>query len=476
MLIPSLLGLLGLLAGVALGWWLAASRGAVALAHARVSAQGSEVEIARLRSAAEVGEAALEETRISAAVARERVAGLEAQIAAEQRAHEEKVAALMQVGEELTTTFQGLAAKALHQNTEQFLHLARTEMAHQKTTAAGDLDTRKTAIEQMLAPMRDSLAKLSEHSFALEVKREGAYTAVLAQIEGMQAAHGDLRRETGQLVQALRAPRVRGTWGEMQLRRCVEFSGMVEHASFETQKFVRGEDGAYRPDLVVKLPNGRCLVVDAKTPLDAFLTATDCEDEAERHGHLRAHAGRVRKHLDELSAKGYWRQFRESPDFVVCFLPSEVLFSAALEHDTLLLEHSADSKVILASPTTLITLLKTVAHGWQQTEIARDAEAIRQAAVSVQEKLAGMHSAMLTLGKSLRKAGDCYDDLLVKAEGRGGLFSISRKLRELRIGEEELQESRPVALRPREMMSDDWQPRLSLAAAAGERESSDPLF
>ena len=292
----------------------------------------------------------------------------------------------------------------------------------------------------------------------------------------MQAAHGDLRRETGQLVQALRAPRVRGTWGEMQLRRCVEFSGMVEHASFETQTFVRGEDEAYRPDLVVHLPNGQCVVVDAKTPLDAFLAAAECDDEAERHGHYKKHAGRVRKHLEDLSHKAYWKRFRESPDFVVCFLPSEVLFSAALEHDTALLEYSARTRVILASPTTLISLLKTVAHGWQQSKIARDAELIRQEALSVQAKLAGMHAALQKLGRSLRAAGDSYDDAMTKAEGRGGLFSVARKLRELQVGENDLPETKPVALRPRVMTSDEWQGGLSLAASSGEPEVGTPLF
>ncbi len=475
MVLSILLAVVCLLSGAALGWWMAQGRSAAEMHLARRERESREAEVSRLQQEAGIREMALGETRTALAAARERAAGLDARMAAEQRAHEEKVAALMQVGAELTTTFQGLAAKALHQNTEQFLHLARTEMTHQKTVAAGELETRRAAIEQMLTPMRESLTRLSEHSTALEVKREGAYAAVLAQIDGMQSAHSELRRETGQLVQALRAPRVRGTWGEMQLRRCVEFSGMVEHASFETQQHMRGEDGAYRPDLVVKLPNGRCLVVDAKTPLDAFLTAADCEDQDERQGHLRAHAGRVKKHLDDLAGKAYWRQFRESPDFVVCFLPSEVLFSAALEHDTALLEHSAKSKVILASPTTLITLLKTVAYGWQQTNIARDAEMIRQAAVSVHDKLAGMHASMLTLGKSLRKAGDSYDEMLAKAEGRGGLFSITRKLRELEIGQGELAESKPVAIRPRVMESEDWQDGLSLAAVS-EQGSSGPLF
>ena len=460
-----------------MGWWLANGRSAVRAERARVLSETKDSEIVRLRQGSDEQRVELDRMRLAESGARERVASLEAQVAAERTAHENAVSALAQMGEELRATFHGLAASALNQNNEQFLQLARAEMMRHKAEATGELDGRRAAIEQMLAPMRESLTRLGEHSREVELKRQGAYSDMLAQIEGMRTAHGDLRRETKGLVQALRAPRVRGSWGEMQLQRCVEFAGMVEHASFETQHSVRDEDATYRPDLVIKLPNGRCLVVDAKTPLDAFLTASDCDDDDQRRVHLQTHAGRVRKHLDDLAGKRYFKHFPNSTDFVVCFLPSEVLFSAALEHDTALLEHSAKTKVILASPTTLITLLKTVAYGWQQSEIARDAEKIRQAAVSVQEKLAGMHASMLKLGRSLRAAGDSYDDMLTKAEGRGGVFSITRKLRELQIGDGELAESKPVAMRPRAMTSDEWHGQgLSLAAGGGEQENGTPLF
>jgi DNA recombination protein RmuC len=251
----------------------------------------------------------------------------------------------------------------------------------------------------------------------------------------------------------------------MQLRRCVEFAGMVQYASFEVEKFVRGEDASIRPDLVVKLPNGRSIIVDAKTPLDAFLEASASEDEAARAVHLVAHAARVRKHLDSLCSKAYWKQFPDSPDFVVCFLPSEVLFSAALEQDPSLLEYSVESHVLLATPTTLIALLKAVAYGWKQSQIARDAQTIRNEALNVQSKLVGMHDAIVDLGKKLRSAGKAYDDMLVKAEGRGGLFSISRKLRELEIGEQDLPVLEPAAVQLRPMTSDEWQGQLTLVAA-----------
>jgi DNA recombination protein RmuC len=390
---------------------------------------------------------------------------LAARLDAEQKAAEEKIQALVAVEKSLKDSFEALAVNALDANSRRLMALAKGEMDKQQMESAKDLAAKESAIEMLLKPMQESLAKLSTHSHELEVKREGAYRDVLAEIQNIQKSHTDLRKETTQLVAALRAPKVRGNWGEMQLRKCVEFAGMVQYASFEVEKFVRGEDVSIRPDLIVKLPNGRSIIVDAKTPLDAFLDASATEDEVMRSVHMAAHAARVRKHLDALCGKAYWKQFPESPDFVVCFLPSEVLFSAALEQDPSLLEYSAESRVLLATPTTLIALLKAVAYGWKQSQIARDAQLIRNEALNVQSKLVGMHDAIVELGKKLRSAGKAYDDMLVKAEGRGGLFSISRKLRELEIGEQELPVLEPATVQLRPLTSDDWQGRLSLVAA-----------
>lgn len=460
--------LLGCLFGLAIGWLLAKSRVAAASATSEGLLGAKEVEISGLREALSVREAELAGERCASSAAREDAAALRAQMVAEKRAVDEKLQALVDVRENLKTSFEALAANALDANSRRLIGLAQAEMGRQHAEANKELSAKESAIELLLKPMQESLEKLSSHSQHLEVMREGAYKAVLAEIQNIQKSHTDLRRETTQLVQALRAPKVRGNWGEMQLRRCVEFSGMVQHASFDVERFVRGEDLSIRPDLIVKLPNGRSIIVDAKTPLDAFLDASACEDEVQRIAHLGSHAARVRKHLDALSGKAYWRQFPDSPDFVVCFLPSEVLFSAALEHDPSLLEHSAGSNVLLATPTTLIALLKAVAYGWQQSQIARDAEQIRDVAITMHAKLAGMHSAFLDLGNRLRKAGDCYDDVLAKAEGRGGLFSISRRLRDLKIGEKDLAESKPVAMKLRGLQSEEWQPGLSLAASAGD--------
>jgi DNA recombination protein RmuC len=467
--------LVGCMVGGVVAWLIGNSRvqGARAASEARLAAR--DAEVAGLREGLLAKERTIEEKARELEVVREagekarlEAGKLAARLDAEQKAAEEKIQALVAVEKGLKDSFEALAVNALDANSRRLMALAKGELDKQQMESAKDLAAKESAIEMLLKPMQESLAKLSTHSQDLEVKREGAYREVLSEIQNMQNSHRDLRKETTQLVAALRAPKVRGNWGEMQLRKCVEFAGMVQYASFEVEKFVKGEDVSIRPDLIVKLPNGRVIIVDAKTPLDAFLDASATEDEVMRSAHMAAHATRVRKHLDALCGKAYWKQFPESPDFVVCFLPSEVLFSAALEQDPSLLEYSAESRVLLATPTTLIALLKAVAYGWKQSQIARDAQLIRTEALNVQSKLVGMHDAIVELGKRLRSAGKAYDDMLVKAEGRGGLFSISRKLRELEIGEQELPVLEPAAVQLRPLTSDDWQGRLSLIAAEAE--------
>ena len=467
--------LLGCVVGAIVGWLLARTQSAGISAVIAAKTALLETEIANLRNVnlnlkddLSAKREQVEQERRNGGSAREEVAALKAQLEAEQKASSQQIAALLDIAKRLKESFETLAGSALDANSRRLLQLSQQQLEKQQAEAKQDLTAKEVAIKTLLQPMQDSLAKLESHSRELEVNRVGAYESVLSEIKNIQRSHVDLRKETTQLVQALRAPKVRGNWGEMQLRRCVEFAGMVQHASFEVEQFVRGEQTSIRPDLVVKLPNGRSIIVDAKTPLSSFLEASACEDEAQRIIYMVAHARQVKSHLDSLSGKSYWKQFAESPDFVVCFLPSEVLFSAALEHDPGLLEHSAMSNVLLATPTTLIALLKAVAFGWQQSQIAQDAEQIRDVAIKVQEKLAGMHSAILDIGKKLRAAGDSYDDMLVKAEGRGGLFSLSRKLKELKIGEKELPEIQPTAMRLKVMGAEEWQSGLSLAASASD--------
>jgi DNA recombination protein RmuC len=436
--------------GAALGWLLGARRGA----GVAVELRGKDEQLVQVRGELAELRNQLDKERGEHAQSRESLAAAQALLDAEKN---------------LENTFQTLAASALDANSRRLLQLNEQELEKKRDEVNQDLTAKENSITLLLQPMQKSLEELTAHSRGMELKREGAYEAMLKELENIKSSHLDLRKETTQLVQALRAPKVRGNWGEMQLRRCVEHAGMVEHASFDVEKFVKGDDTSVRPDLIVRLPNQRSIVVDAKTPLDAFLNAGACEDESLRRQFMADHAAAVRRHLDALSAKAYWNRFVESPDFVVCFLPSEVLFSAALEQDPSLLEYSAQTRVLLATPTTLIALLKAVAYGWQQAQIARDAEQIRDVAINLHKKFVGLHASFLAIGTALRKAGDAYDDALNKAEGHGGLFSIARKMRELKIGEKDIPDSVPASIQPRAMQHDDW-PGLALAASTEEDE------
>jgi DNA recombination protein RmuC len=454
-------------AGAAVSWLVAHGRSARDRGIAQERLAARDREVLTLQEVAAKQEFALREKESECAAVGKENAGLKAQVDAAKEATRQR----LEDEQMLKNAFSSLAADALHTNNRLFVDLAKEKLGEQQKEATSKLTEKETAIGNLLKPMRKSLEELSTQSHELEVKREGAYQGVLAEIQNIQRSHTDLRRETTQLVQALRAPKARGNWGELQLKKCVEFAGMVQYASFDVERFVRGEDAGYRPDLVVKMPNGRTIIVDAKTPLDAFLDASTEEDEVVRTAKLVAHAARVREHLKELSSKGYWRQFIDSPDFVVCFLPSEVLFSAALEQDPSLIEYSASSGVLLATPTTLIALLKAVAFGWQQSEIAKNADAIRDAALAVYGKLAGIYDDFIDLGNRLKAAGGCYDDIVTKIDGRGGVFSIARKLRELGIGEKDLEASKKgkikaIGLTLKPMEAEDWQPLLSLAAEA----------
>ena len=462
--------------GVVVGWLLGNRTNSRALAASAAEIRAKDELFKQFREETAGLRDQLDEERRFHGSTREELSAARATSTSERAAAEEKLAALLEIEKRLKESFPSLAASALDANSRQLLQLSRSELEKQQSEANKELGEKESAITMLLKPMQESLQQLATHSRGLEVKREGAYEAILAEVQNIQRSHLDLRRETTQLVQALRAPKVRGNWGEMQLRRCVEHAGMLEYASFDVEKFVRGDDVSIRPDLIVRLPNQRCIVVDAKTPLEAFLNSAGCEDEVQRHGFLIEHAAAVRKHLDALSAKAYWNRFQESPDFFVCFLPSEVLFSAALEQDPSLLEYSASTKVLLATPTTLIALLKAVAYGWQQAQIARDAELIRDLSNKLYSKLAGMHKSFLDIGGALKKAGDVYDDVLNKAEGHGGFFSIARKLRDVRIGDKDLADAVPTAIRPRIMQHDDWQPGLAIAASSDDEPQSESDF
>jgi DNA recombination protein RmuC len=453
-----IVGAVAVFVGVLLGYWLGKNSAQAENRLLRERVTGLETE--KAAQAIELSGLRDSVTCLTAEVATEK-----ANVTAEKNKY-----ALMKT--EIETAFGDLAAKALGANNQSFLTLAKQELGRQTGEANNTLEAKERAIKNLLDPLGAALKSLDEQARAMETQRSGAYSKVETLIENMQksipASLDALKNETAQLITALRAPKTRGNWGELQLKRCVEYAGMVQYCSFSEQVTARDEDDKMlRPDMTIQLPNGREIVVDAKTPLDAFLDASGASDAATQTLRFAAHAARVKAHLKELSGKAYWKQFEKAPDFVVCFLPSEALFSAALEADPSLIEFSAQNHVVMATPTTLIALLRAVEFGWQQSEITKNAKAIHETGRKIYEKLVVAQGHVTKLGNALGSSVDYYNKFLGTIEGKGGVFSYGRQLGELAHSDGELAEI--VRLQPdvREMESPEWsQPGLALAANA----------
>jgi DNA recombination protein RmuC len=361
---------------------------------------------------------------------KEALARLEAQHAAELKSAEEKLALLEQARAQLKESFQALSSEALSRNNESFLNLAKSTLEKYQESAKGDLEKRQEAIHQTVEPVGLALKAFNERVEKIEERRTQTDASLKQQLQQLAESQVQLSRTTGSLVQALRAPQVRGQWGEMQLRRTVEMAGMINRVDFLEQASVDSADGQrQRPDMLINLPNGRQVVVDSKVPLAAYLDALQSDNPDVQKERMIAHARHIRDHIKGLSAKSYWTQFDNAPEFVVLFIPNETIFSAALEQDPMLIEQGVNNQVILATPTTLIALLKAIAFGWQQEAIAREAKEIAALGKELYERIGVVTGHFAKLGKSLDQTVGHYNKAISSVESR--LLVTARKFEAL---------------------------------------------
>ncbi len=403
--------LLGAGAGAAIGYLLA--RGRLATVAAELTGQA--------RTADERARAADERADLLERAARERADLIDSQLAGR---------------------FQELSAQALDRSTRTFLDIAEGRLTAANARAAGDLDNRKAAVEQLVQPLRDTLARVESQLRETEAARRSSHAALTEQVAIARQSSDQLRTQTQALVTALRRPEARGRWGEMQLRRVVELAGMSNKCDFDEQVGVSTADGTLRPDMVIRLAGGKNIVVDSKVSLAAYLEAAEATDESVREARLAAHARHLREHVDRLAAKAYWTVLSPSPEFVVLFIPGEAFLAPALEHDTGLLEHAMVHKVHIATPTTLVTMLRTAQYAWQQAALSDNARAVFDLGRELYDRISGLGKHVDGLGKALTNAVSSYNRTVGSLEGR--VLVSARKLNELGVVDAELETPKPV--------------------------------
>ncbi|HVA01941.1 MAG TPA: DNA recombination protein RmuC [Terriglobia bacterium] len=454
---PWILLIIGLAIGGLIGWLLASLRRNSTLSALEIEAEGKtraaeslagelRAQVAQVQSRLDASEqAARNEANLRVAA--------ETRLKETQTNLEDQKRLLEEARSKLADAFQALSAEALKSNNQAFIELAVQAFEKLQAQAKGDLETREKAIEGLVAPLKESLKRYEEQIQTMERVRQNAYGSLDEQLRNLATVNQQLQKETGTLANALKGgPQVRGRWGEMTLRRVAELAGMSKHCDFTEQENFESESGRQRPDMIVHLPNGREIAVDAKAPLKAFLDAAAAPTEEERQAKLAWHAQLVRDRMKELAAKAYWDQFDPAPEIVVLFLPGESFFSAALEQDRELMDDGMQKHVMIATPTTLIALLRAVAFGWRQEQIEQNARAISDLGKDLYDRIRTFLSHLEDVGASLERATKSYNKAVGSLESR--VLPAARKFKELGAATgEEMAELEPLDETPRALMA-----------------------
>jgi DNA recombination protein RmuC len=453
-LIPLLIFFCGFALGAVVVWLLSRAKIAGALEHGRSEAAAETAALAEkitardetieeLRVRLSTADAEQDKLRKDIAALNVAAAELRERLAAEQKQAQEKLALLDDAKRQLADAFKALAAEALKSSNTSFLELAKTQLEKFQESARGDLDKRQTAIDELVKPVRESLAKVDAKLLELENKRIEAYSGLVEQVRSLSETQKELRGETANLVRALRRPQARGRWGEIQLKRVVEMAGMLDHCDFFEQQTIEADAGRLRPDMVVHLPGRHTIAVDAKAPLEAYLEAIEAPDDQLRAEKMKDHARQVRNHIAALGKRSYAEQLDRSPDFVVLFLPGEVFYLAALEHDPSLLEAGVGEGVLIASPTSLIALLRAAAYGWREEQLAENAKKISELGQELYKRISDWGEHLQKLGRSLGSAVAAYNAVIGSLESR--VLPGARRFKELGAGGgDEIEELRQI--------------------------------
>jgi len=408
------------------------------------SAASSRLEhMTSLKNTLKIREQELSSLRVTISDSKEQIASLKTTIDKEKNSFDEKISLLRDLRASLTETYKALSAGALRENNQVFIDLAKSTFSKYLDAAKTDFDTRGKAVKESILPLHEALNRYDEHIQAMERSREKAYGGLSTQVQSLIQTQDILQKETGKLVNALRVPHIRGRWGEITLRRVAELSGMQNHCDFFEQSSTRSEEGLLRPDMLVRLPGERQIIIDAKVPLVAYIDGIEADSEEEREACLIIHARHVKAHINQLSQKAYWTQFKPTPEFVVLFIPGENFFSAALSKNPQLIEMGVQKNVILATPTTLISLLKTVSFGWQQEKLTENAQKISELGTELFERLSTMVQHINNLGRDIERSSQTYNKVVGSLERR--VLSSARKFKDLGITQKDQNKTLTVA-------------------------------